>query len=68
MPVCSSDFTSENLLASAVSWAAKDSAPTRVARKAPTPATTKLPDITSEPASFSMGSDSPVSSDSSTSR
>ena len=68
MPLRSSEFTNVNLLASSASLAAYASRPTLVARYAPPPATTKLPDITASPTSFAMGSASPVSSDSSTSR
>jgi hypothetical protein len=68
MPLRSSDFTSVNLLASSASLVAYASRPTLVARYAPLPATTKLPDFTSSPTSLSIGSASPVSSDSSTSR
>ncbi len=68
IPPRSSDFTSVNLLASSASFAAYASRPTLVARYAPLPATTKLPDITVSPACFAIESASPVSRDSSTSR
>lgn len=49
MPLRSSEWTSVNREASSASWAAYASRPTRVARNAPPPATTKLPDITGSP-------------------
>ena len=68
MPFAVSDFGARNCFASAVRRAAYESSPTAVARATPPPAVTKLPDITSSPAALSTGSDSPVSSDSSTDR
>ncbi len=46
MPERSSEWTSVNRDASSASWAAYASRPTLVARNAPPPATTKLPDMT----------------------
>ncbi|SKW60429.1 Uncharacterised protein [Mycobacteroides abscessus subsp. massiliense] len=68
MPLRNSECTRVNLDASSASLAAYASRPTLVARYAPLPATTKLPESTGEPTVLSMGSASPVSSDSSTSR
>ena len=56
MPPRSSESTSVKRDASAASCAAYASRPTLVAVKAPPPATTKLPDITSSPGRLSTGS------------
>ena len=68
MPARSSELTSVNLAACAVSCAAYASAPTFVARYTPEPETTKAPDMSSSPTDLATGSASPVSIDSSTSR
>lgn len=65
MPERSSDWTSVKREASSASCAAYASRPTLVARKAPPPATTKLPDMTWSPGCLTTGSASPVSRDSS---
>ena len=67
MPSISSDRVNVKRRASAASFRAYESAPTRVAWNRPEPATTKLPESTSSSGSLSSGSLSPVSSDSSTS-
>ena len=65
MEVRSSLETNENRLASPANRLAYESAPTRVTRAVPSPATTTDPESASSPVRLSTGSDSPVSIDSS---
>jgi hypothetical protein len=64
----SSERTSVKRRASCAIRRAYASAPIRVACIRPAPATTKLPDRDSSPRRFATGSDSPVNSDSSSSK
>ena len=67
-PRRSSESTRLNLRASSASEAAYDSPPTLTARYRPEPEETKLPDRTCSPTGLCSGSDSPVRSDSFSSR
>ena len=66
-PSTSSDFVTVNRRASCAILRAYESAPTAVTCIRPAPATTKLPDSAGSSGCFTIGSASPVSSDSSSS-
>ena len=68
MPATSSECVTVNRRASVASFRAYASSPTAVAWKRPWPATTIAPDSIWSPGTLRIGSDSPVSSDSSSSR